>query len=211
MEQPAPAAPIITGWSLSPFTTLAQAINNAATILTANPIKIEAGITGVTAETIAIGTGNLAQGIKKGTKNIAAALVEVSENLTQNPLIVTATVDNRTMHDLKNIMDAGVKINLDPNQMNAIAHHLSNCSTRFVKTCTINSIGAFITLLGIVYMYHILNAPEADTNTLETENHQTYQQLFKKIIFSKYAKGSAAIITGLALILKSDAIVAAAA
>lgn len=225
MEAPATPAPI-TNWSLSPFTTIAQAIDNFGRQITTKPISV--GITDETAKALnqtstnlisatqsienAVKTlspnlertsANLAMGLAQTGKSIeestarlglavtntGAALIQVSENLSKDIAQLKDTVSKETIENTIKLINSE--------------------SNKFVKLCAVNGIGTALALAGIVILYKHITAEYATTS--ETDKEMTVKERLYAIGSSNYTKGTAALIAGLALILKSESIVALAA
>ena len=122
--------------------------------------------------------------------NTDATLIQLSENLS---------------NDIKQLKDAIPTKETIENTIKLI----NNESNKFVKLCAVNGIGTALALAGIVILYKHITAEHA--TAYETDKEMTIKEQLYALGSSNYTKGTAALIAGLALILKSESIVALAA
>ncbi len=225
MEAPATPAPI-TNWSLSPFTTIAQAIDNFGKQITTKPICV--GITDETAKALNQTSTNLinatqsidnavktlSPNLERTSANLAMGLAQTGKSLNECTAILGLSIANtdatliqlseNLSNDIKQLKDAIPTKETIENTIKLI----NSESNKFVKLCAVNGIGTALALAGIVILYKHITAEYATT---EPDKELTIKEQLYALGSSNYTKGTAALMAGLALILKSESIVALAA
>ncbi len=206
---------------------LAQAIADLGTKALSN-VAISLEATGV----------NLGATLQESVKILRKALENVATTFSENgfKLVLDPELDPKLIDSIQLISKDGAKIalNLDPaltKTMQTIAEkgfqiivdpelnkNLKTFADQGVKaqfaidpitlkTFCLTSVGATLAVAGILVLYHELT--KTDATTTETESAQkTYFQHFKALLQNKYVIGSAQVLAGLLLIIKSNALIA---
>lgn len=208
MEAPATPAPI-TNWSLSPFTTIAQAIDNFGKQITTKPVQV--GITQEAAAALA----QTSAAVVQTSANLTTGLTKTSKSLEECTAILGLSIANtdatllqlseNLSNDIKQLKDTIPTKETIENTIKLI----NSESNKFVKLCAVNGIGTALALAGIVILYKHITAEHA--TAAQTDKEMTVKEQLYALGTSNYTKGTAALIAGLALILKSESIVALAA
>jgi|GEM_PF-6477178 methionine synthase II (cobalamin-independent) len=103
-------------------------------------------------------------------------------------------VDPELNKNFKTIADQGVKaqLGIDPTT---------------IKTLCLTGVGACLAIAGILVLYYELTKPDV-TVTQPESAQKTYFQQFVALLKNKYVIGSAQVLAGLLLIIKSNALIA---
>gem|GEM_PF-4790964 len=153
----------------------------------------------------------------KATTDVTALLEKIDGNVhntLNNGLEKFDKTVDKTIGGLDNALD----------KLNRFSIRLD---TNSIKLIAINSIGGALAVAGILLIYKAATEShdtlKGDNDTLITDNQATnkptflaslvqpqqWQSFFTKLIKNKYTQGTALLLAGLGIILKSDAIVAA--
>lgn len=166
---------------------------------------------------------NLNNTVDNGIKVVAQATTDITTLLDK----IDGNVNNTINNGLERIEKTAEKTigGLD-NAIDKLNRFSIRLDASSIKLIAINTIGGTLAIAGILLIYKAATEPQDrlkndnDMNTLDeqTDNKsfissilpqpQHWKAFFTKLIKNKYAQGTALLLAGLGIILKSDAIVA---